>query len=77
MSSAMPNTNYVVTVSLNGQGAVGWGPGAGGSSAQCLGFDAAVISTTQFTVTWRRCSDGAATNVVGLTKLGWVAIANN
>ncbi|MFO7571758.1 MAG: hypothetical protein R6W48_04060 [Gaiellaceae bacterium] len=73
----MPGTNYVVAVSLNGQGAVGWGPGPGGSSVQCNVFDAAIIDATQFSITWRRCDTGAPVPVVGLTKLGWIAIATN
>jgi hypothetical protein len=77
MSAAMPSTSYAVAVTLNGQGATGWGPGSGGSVAQCVGFDAAVISTTQFSITFRHCSDGSALAVTNATKLGWIAIQNN
>jgi hypothetical protein len=74
----MPSTNYTVAVTLNGQGASAWGPGSGGSSAQCVAFDAAVISTTQFSITFRLCGTGAATNVTpNAAHVGWIAIQNN
>jgi hypothetical protein len=73
----MPNTNYTIAVTLNGQGATGWGPGAGGSVAQCVDFDAAVVSATQFSITFRHCVDGSALSVTNATHLGWIAIQNN
>jgi hypothetical protein len=44
---------------------------------ECVDFDAAVVSTTQFSITFRHCVDGSALNVTSNTKLGWIAIQNN
>lgn len=69
-SSAMPNTNYAVTVQQTNT--AGYSP-----TSVCTYFNVLNKTTTGFQVQHKRCDDGVPVNLDVGVSLDWIVIAYN
>jgi len=67
MSSAMPNANYIVTVTAGGTS----------GSANCLVVSGSSRTTTQFTISNLQCNNGGAANVTANVDVFWIVVQPN